>query len=707
MRIHAACFVLAGFLTSLVVGQDQLPSMPRYDRYEKMRREIGGAVKRGEVRPRWSSDGKSFVYTWDSKTYTFDLATLKATEGDNGGASTPAQSGGRRRGGVERGRQFGEALSPDGTRRAFFRDQNVWLSDKDGKNEVQLTTDGDKAKRIKYGQASWVYGEELGVREAMWFSPNGRGLAFYRFDESKVLDYYLTLNQGAIQSTLDVEAYPKAGTPNPEVSLLVYDFETRATVRVDTSFGEAALGHYVYEVRWSPDGKELFFNRTDRKQRTMQFCAANPATGACRVIVEEQQPNSWTENAPAIRWFADNRRFLWVSERNGFRNFYLGSLDGAPLKAVTQHPFEVADLIRLDEKAGVLWYRARSGANPYLLQLHRVNLDGSNDQRLTDPNLSHDVSLSPDGKYFTDIAEAYDVAPTTTLRDASGKQLAVLAESDLTKFHALGLRKAERITFTAADGSTTCYGYLEFPSDFDPSKKYPLVVGMYAGPESGTNAERFQTPDPMCEFGFITAWFDGRGTAGRGKAFKDAVYGKLGIVEIDDQAAGVKELAKRPYIDSTRVGVHGTSYGGYASLMCLLRYPDTFHVAVSSASVTQWANYDTIYTERYMGLPWEGENKEGYAAGSAMTYARSLKGKLLLFYGTADNNVHPSNSLQLAQALMRAGKSFDMLVGTDMGHAGINSARMWEYFIDHLIVRPSRKDSLASLYRAWRAKALD
>lgn len=704
----AAFLCLSVGVSSFAWSQDLLPTMPRYDRYEKMRREISGSVKRGEVTPTWAADGSAFSYSWDGKTMVFDLKTLKASEGTLA-TSAPSPVGTRARGGQrrgpERGRQFGEVFAEDGKKRAFFKDQNVWLSDTDGKNESQLTTEGSKESRIKFGQASWVYGEELNVREAMWFSPDSTKLAYYRFDESKVPDYYLALDQAKIQSSLDIEAYPKAGAPNPGVALYVYDFATKKSVQVDTGDqAPSSVGHYVYQVRWSPDGKELLFHRTDRKQRTMQFCAADPVSGSVRVVVEERQPNSWTDNAPEIRWLEDNRRFIWASERNGYKNYYLGNLDGSPLKPITQHIFEVENIVRIDEKLGLLWYRAHSAPNPYLVQFHRCRLDGTNDKRLTNVERSHTVNLSPDGKFFTAVQQTYENPPITTIHRADdGTSVGLLAASDMTKFTELGLKPAERVVFKAADGVTDCYGYIKKPSDFDPNKKYPLIVGMYAGPDSGTSEERFQMPDPICEFGFITAWFDGRGTQSRGKAFKDAVYGKLGVVEIDDQAAGVKELVKRPYVDGKRVGAHGTSYGGYSSLMCLLRHPDVFAAACSSSPVTDWRNYDTIYTERYMGLPDEGENKAGYDEGSAMKYVRNLKGRLMLFYGTADNNVHPSNTLQLSQALMRAGKNFDMMVGTDMGHSGINGSRMWEYFLDNLILR-HRPDTLAWAHGEWKKR---
>ena len=267
--------------------------------------------------------------------------------------------------------------------------------------------------------------------------------------------------------------------------------------------------------------------------------------------------------------------------------------------------------------------------------------------------------------------------------DADGHFVAELAQSDLTKFLQLHLRPAELLQFKAADGQTPLYGLLQFPSNFNPNKKYPLLVSVYAGPATTGARETFVQPGALAEYGFLIASFDSRSANGRGKRFLDAIYEKLGTLEIDDQAAGVKSLWSRRYVDKKRVGIFGTSYGGTASALCLLRYPDVFRAACSSSPVTDFRNYDTIYTERYMWLPQE--NKAGYDAGSLMTYADKLKGRLMLYYGTADDNVHPSNMMQFIKALQRAGKSFEVQVGPDLGHGSINRDRMMEFFIENLM----------------------
>lgn len=684
---------LCGLLPASLRAQDRFHALPLYKEYQTRLSALRGSVTRGDLLVTWSADGKAFSYNRNGKVYRYDIAARKALPTDKPETGGETRNGRFRRirsgGGPARGRQFSEQVSPDGKTKAFYRDRNLWLSDASGANEIPITINGDVKTRIKYGTASWVYGEELDQVTAMWWSPDSKKIAFYRFDESKVKDYYLAMNAVDTQDTLDAEPYPKSGANNPIADIILYDLTTKKMTPVDVRDGKAfsddVVGHYVYAVRWSPDGRELLFNRTNRRQNILEFVAANPESGKCRVILREAWPASWTENRPPVQFLKDGKRFLLLSERTGFRNLTLYDLSGKLLATLTNHPFDVEAIERVDEAAGVVFYRARSGDNPYKMQLHRVRLDGSEEKRLTDPALNHEISLAPDGKHFVDTAETHDTPPVSRLCDDEGNVLSELSQSDTSKFDALGGQKPELFTFKAADGKTDLYGMLYKPTHFDPSRKYPLLVSVYGGPESGMVSERFGSAftDRLTELGFLVAMFDGRGTSGRGKRFKDEMYLKCGITEIDDQAAGVKFLRQRPYVDGAHVGVEGTSYGGYASIMCLLRYPDVFQAASASSSVTDWRNYDTIYTERYMWTP-EG-NKTGYDAGSAMTYAKDLRGRLLLYYGTADNNVHPANTFQLIVALQQAGKSFEVQVGPDQEHSAVNQERMIEFFLENLM----------------------
>lgn len=673
-------------LSTATHAQDRLRAMPGYERYAAMAPKLASSLKSGAITPQWADDGSSFEFTRDGKRFRYTVATKMVTEVGplNGGAGM----GARRMNAPARGRQYTEAWTADSAMKAVYRDNNLFISARDGSGERQLTTDGSKERRIKYGTASWVYGEELDQVTAMWWSPNGKQLAYYRFDENPVKDYWLQMDQTAVQGAVMIEAYPKAGTQNPIVDLFVYDQVTGKTVRIDARDGkpltDEVVGHYVYGITWSPDGSELLLRRTNRRQNVMEFAACSPTTGACRVLVREEWLASWTENSPTIRWLADGKRFIWESERTGFKNYYLYDLSGKRIAPLTQHSYEVAGIVKVDEEAKQLWYYARSGDNFMKLQLHRVGLDGKGDRRLTDPAVHHTVTVAPNGRHFVDVAQSHAIAPVTRVLDAAGKMVATVAESDLSAFTAAGFRAPEMFTYTAADGTTPLYGMLHKPSNFDPSKRYPVLFSVYAGPATNGAREVFGPPMAWTEMGFLVVTLDTRSAAGRGKRALDAIYEKLGEVEIDDLAAASRHLAKLPFVDGQRVGIFGTSYGGYASALALLRHPDAFHAASASSSVTSWHHYDTIYTERYMYTPQA--NPEGYKKGNAMEYAANLRGRLMIFYGTADDNVHPNNSMQLIQALQRAGKHFEVQVGPDVGHASINQQRMMEFFIQSLVL---------------------
>lgn len=712
---------MSGLLAALLfaalpaAAQDRLKSMPGYKQFERMSKEIPGAIKSGALTVTWTNEGKAFVFRKDGKTWHYDIATMTERElappptnapGTATGAAPPARTGtgtapatnaaqpvarSSRRERPERGRQYTNAVSPGGEWRAFHRDRNLWLvrANDAESNAVAITTGGNAKDRIKYGTANWVYGEELYQTTAIWWSSNNQKVAFYRFDEGNVRDYYMALDQTRIQSRLDVEPYMKAGASNPVVDVLIYDMATRQTVTVDVRSGQPfsndTIGHYIYGVSWTADSRELLFHRTNRRQNIMELCAADPATGRVRVIVREEWPASWTENLPTFRFLKDGQRFIWSSQRTGWKNYYLYHLDGRLLATLTRHDAEVEAIEQVDERGGVLYYTARTGDNPMKLQLHRVGLDGRGDRRLTNPASHHTVSLAPDSAHFIDVVQTHDTPPVTRLLTTDGKTLGEIARSDLTRYRQLGLKPVELLTFKAADGTNDLYGMLHFPSGFKPTRRYPLLVSVYAGPETTGARETFMLPSVLTELGFLVATFDSRSASGRGKRFLDAIYGKLGTVEIDDQAAGVKSIRDRRYVDPRRVGIHGTSYGGFASALCLLRHPDVFQAACANSAVTDFRNYDSIYTERYLWIPQE--NKAGYDGTRVMRYAPNLAGRLMIFYGTSDDNVHPSNALQLIDALQKAGKSFEVQVGPDQGHTAVNRDRMMEFFIENLVLR--------------------
>ncbi len=694
--------------TRAAQAQDRLKTMPGYEQYQRMAPQIAQVAATvssrsfggGQFGPpiAWTPDGKYVVFQSGGQTHTYDVAAHKVIDQPppaSSAAAQPAGRGGRGGGGQpERGRQFSAAVAPAGNHRAIYKDRNVWIGDSTGANAVAITTDGSETTRIKYGTASWVYGEELGQRTAMWWSPDGKKLAFYRFDESRVPDFYLATNLTKVQDTLDVEAYPKPGVPNPVVDLMVYDVDTKTTSKINVrdgkDFANDALGYYVFRVEWSPKGDELTFLRTNRRQNVLEMVACTPGAPTCRVVIHEEWPTGWIDDdpAPQVQWLADGNRFIWESDRSGFKNYYLYDFKaGRLINPVTKLGAEVSSIVRVDEPSNMLYYMARDGENYMKFQFHRVKLDGTGDVRLTDPHFMHTVQLSPDAKHFIDVAETHDTPAVTRMVDMRGTVEGEITHTDISKFDQLGLKKLEMYTYTTSDGQATLHGLISYPSNFDPGKKYPVLVSVYGGPGVGNSTnERFGVPSALSEYGFLVLQVEARTNPGMGRKYLDAVYLKLGQVEIDDMADGVRALFTRPYIDRNRVGIFGTSYGGYTSVMELLRHPDVFAAASASSPPTDWRNYDTIYTERYMWIPQE--NADGYAKGSAMTYVNDLHGRLMLYFGTADNNVHPSNMMQLVSALQRAGKSFDLQAGPDQGHSGLNPQRMLEFFIENLVISP-------------------
>ena len=601
----------------------------------------------------------------------------------------PRGSGERGRRGPRpaRGRQLTETSSPTEPWSAVHIDNNVWLRSGDGA-ELPVTSDGTEA--FRYGTASWVYGEELNQSDAMWWSPDGRYLAFYAFDVSPTRDYHLVDGLTGIRSRIKSERYPKAGDPNPIAGLRIFEKETGDLVTVDVGDDP---DQYIYAVRWTPDGSELLFHRTNRHQDHLEVLAVDPETGESRLVVEERQ-DTWQRNRPTMRFLEDGRRFIWESEKSGWKQYELRDLDGRLLNPLTgtldsTNRSPVESIVKVDEDAGVLWYVMRSARTPINDQLHRVDLDGTDERRVTSVDLNHgNFVISPDHRVVAAMRQAVDHPPETVLYDEDGRELAVLAAGDDSGLADAGLHGGELIRFTAADGTTPLHAVLHLPAnaDRDAVARYPLVVDVYGGPESRGPSNRWSPANPLCELGFAVAKIENRGTIGRGKAFEAATYLELGGADLDDQVAGVRAiLAAHPEIDPRRVGITGHSYGGYMAALALVKHPEVFHVGVAGAPVTDFRNYDTIYTERYMRTPQE--NPDGYDAGSAVKQASRLEGALLLLHGMQDDNVHPANTFQMAAKLQDADIPFEMQLFPKATH-GIPSpayrSAKWSFLQEHL-----------------------
>lgn len=699
-----------------------LSELPGYAAYQKIAALRGAVGKEGRVnRVQWSQDGKSLAITSDGNRKTVDLSSGEFRDFDDAEflPSKPIPTEPKLRipvASVGRAEQRLFAVSPDGKWKASYRDFNVSvdpfqaavepaektpatndsdegsgqdnqtekavpdktadLADTDRKGFAVTTTGTEK---LRYGTCCWVYGEELDQSDAMWWSPDSKKLAFYRVSESHMKDYFLSVKNAEVYPQLETTRYPTAGEANPHVALMIFDMVSMQTIQVRIA---GPVDQYIYNIEFTPDSQALKFHRTNRWQNKLDVMLADATTGATRVVVSEEQA-TWQENSPLFRLLGDGQRFIWETERSGFRGLELRNLSGERLNALTESEhYPYGSIVELDEAAGWLYYTAFPETNPYHAQLFRVRLDGTERKKLTQETLNHtSFKISPDHQYFVCTYESAETAPETSLYNMDGKRIAVLATASGSLEAEHGLQAPELFQFLADDQKTQIYGVLYKPSHFDPAKKYPLVIDVYGGPQSSAFDNRYGAGNPACEFGFIIAKIGNRGTQGRSKAFESATYMALGTADLQDQADAVEHLSQRPYIDRSRVGIYGHSYGGYMTALALLKFPDVFHVGVSGAPVTHWKNYDTIYTERYMKTPQE--NPSGYQSGACETYAKNLKGRLLLVHGLMDDNVHPSNTWQLADALYKADKRFDMQIypGYRHGIGSTYSQLRWEYLI--------------------------
>lgn len=614
-------------------------------------------------------DGRKISFSAYNKTFIYDLITRKMIFFEPERKIT----------GV-RGRTYGDVLSPDLKYRAFARDYDLYIKDMEG-NEKALTTGGNED--LRNGFPDWVYPEELGQYEAFWWSPDSRKIAFMQFDESPVTKYPIVHDVSA-RPRLELLSYPKAGANNPIVRLFIVDIETKKIVRLETG---DTLDVYLYRGKWTPDGKLFTYHRLNRLQNRIEIFAADPASGQTRLIIQDEDPCYIDEQTDLI-FLQDGHRLLWTSERTGWREIYLYDMSGKLLRQVTNAKLPVRTIHGVDETSGFIYFTGyeKNGTETHL---YRVKLDGSGLRKMTAETGMHSISLAPGFKYYLDSFSSFDKPQSSVLNRIDGTEVKVLGQAvPSPEFLALDLKKPEHFSFKSADGVYDLDALIYFPADFDPAKKYPLILSIYGGPGSKGIANTYKMNDAnqtLAQLGFLVAVCDYRGVSGRGKAFQNLHYMKLGQVEFEDHVAFVKSLGSRPYVDTKRVGITGHSYGGYFSALCLLKAPDVFHVGVAGAPVTDWRNYDSIYTERYMRRPQD--NPDGYEKGSCLTYAKNLKGKLFIHHGAVDDNVHPGNTIQLAEALLKANKKFDMMIYPEQQH-GIRFPRYSEsrveYFIEHL-----------------------
>jgi len=576
-------------------------------------------------------------------------------------------------------------ISPDGRYVSFVRNHNLWLvSVADGK-ERAFTQGG--TEEVRKGELDWVYPEELEITTAYWWAPDSSAIAYFAMDERKVAQYPLVDFSSPVGEA-EEERYPPAGGANPIVRVFVAPVDGGEARAMDT--GENT-DIYIARVNWLTDSKHLAIQRLNRQQTILDLLIADATTGQTRMALSETD-QYWINVSNDLHFLKDGKRFLWSSERSGYRHLYLYDLDGKQLAQLTKGEWEVSAVDTVDEPKGLVYFTG-TAKSPLERHLYRVSLDGSAISRITIHNGTHGVNMAPDASAFVDTYSDAVTPPRQDVARADGSLLRVINENKVAELADYHLSAPQFLSVKAHDGMPLNAMMIK-PADFDASKKYPVLVFTYGGPHAqvvlnawgGNTALWHQL---MTQKGYIIFALDNRGSAGRGHVFEEPIHYNLGAVELSDQRDGVAYLKSLPYVDAERIGIWGWSYGGHMTLHAMFEAGGEFKAGFAGGPVTDWHFYDSIYTERYLGLL--PQNEKGYRASSPIDRVEGLKGKLLIAHGTGDDNVHFANTLSLINELIEFGKSVEVMPFPGRGH-GVSDPparkvlmnRVTQFFLDNL-----------------------
>ena len=576
-------------------------------------------------------------------------------------------------------------ISPDGRYVSFVRDHNLWLIDvADGKERA--VTQGGK-EQVRKGELDWVYPEELDITTAYWWAPDSSAIAYLQMDESKVAKYPL-LDFTSAAGDADEERYPPAGGANPVVHVFVAPVNGGEPRLMDT--GENT-DIYIPRVSWLTDSKHLAIQRLNREQTVLDLLIADTATGQSQPLLTEKD-QYWINVNDDLRFLKDGKRFLWSSERSGYRHLYLYDLQGKELAQLTKGEWEVTGVDGIDETKGLVYFTA-TAKSPLERHLFRVGLEGSAVSRITIHDGTHGINMAPDASAFVDTYSDSMTPQRQDLVRADGSRLRVINENKVAELAAYHLSPVQFLSVKAHD-NVQLNAMMIKPPDFDASRKYPVIVFTYGGPHAQVvlnawGGRTFLWHQMMAQKGFIIFALDNRGSAGRGHVFEEPIHFRMGAQELADQRDGVAYLKSLPYIDGERIGIWGWSYGGHMTLHAMFEDPQDFKAGFAGGPVTDWHFYDTIYTERYLGLL--PQHEEGYRQSSPIRTAEGLKGKLLIAHGTGDDNVHFANTLSLLNVLIEEGKFPEVMPFPGRGH-GVSDPparivlmrRVTQFFQDNL-----------------------
>ncbi len=565
------------------------------------------------------------------------------------------------------GKQVSHAtLSPNNQKVAFVYENNLFVQDINSKEITRITKDGEKNKII-YGFCDWVYEEEFSFTKAFEWSPDGKKIAFYRFDESQVPEFSMEI-YGELYPKQERFKYPKAGEKNSEISIYVYDLESKSLTPMDLG---SEKDIYIPRIRWTNTSEQLAVLRMNRLQNSVDVLLCNTGDGSHKIILSEKS-DTYIEVTDYLLFFLENgKEFLWTSEKDGFNHIYHYDLNGKLVRQITSGNFEVQEILGVDNKKQMIYYLS-SEVSPLEKHFYQIGFNGKNKKRLSNEPGNHSITISSSFNYYIDTYSQMGIPPSTKLMTIDGKLVKEIeTNKDLKeRLETYEISKPEFFKFKTSEG-VELNGWMIKPLNFDENKKYPVLMYCYGGPGHQTVINKYSGTDffwyqMLASQGYIIVSIDNRGTGGRGAAFKKATYKQLGKLECIDQIEGAKYLGSLKYVDKTRIGIWGWSFGGYLTSLCLTKGNEYFKAGIAVAPVTNWRYYDTIYTERYLQRPQD--NPSGYDENSPINFADKLKGNYLLVHGTADDNVHFQNAMEMVDALVKNNKQFEQFFYPNKNH---------------------------------------
>ena len=557
-------------------------------------------------------------------------------------------------------------FSPDGKKIAYAKENNLFVYDVTTTTSTPITRDGQKNSIIN-GITDWVYEEEFAFVKAFDWSADSKKVAYIRFDESQVPEFSMSMFGKDLYPTMQTFKYPKAGEKNAVVSLHVYDVSSNAVKNIN-------LGNYndfyIARLKWTNDANTLSAQVLNRHQDNLDLVFIDGNSGAVKVVLNEKD-KAYVDVTDNLTFLKDNS-FIWTSEKDGFNHIYLYDKNGKLKNQLTKGAWEVTNYYGLDQKTNTVFYQSVENGS-INRDVYRIGLDGKNKIRLSQNTGTNAATFSPNFQYYINTFSSASQPTTYTLNEAkAGKQVQVIEnnESLAVKLKGYNLPSKEFFVLKTEKGNEL-NAWMIKPKDFDPTKKYPVFMYQYSGPGSQQVNNEWNSTDDywfmmLSQQGYIVACVDGRGTGFKGAAFKKVTQLQLGKYEVEDQIDAAKVIGNYSFVDKSRIGIFGWSYGGFMSSNCLLKGSDVFKMAIAVAPVTNWRFYDSVYTERYMQTPQENAN--GYDDNSPINHVNKLKGKFLLIHGSGDDNVHVQNSMQMMEALIQANKQFDSQIYPDNNH---------------------------------------